>query len=148
MKFYRNETMDGNKYHSLLQYHVLPELRQLNGGNLDGMVWQQDGAPCHVTNRNMRYLDSQFGDRVISRKFIRGREWPPRSPDLNPCDFCLWGLLKSKVYTPRPATLDQLQNNIMQEVAALDPQMLTRCILDLKIRAHMCIANNGGHVEG
>ena len=62
LKFYRNETMNGFSYHSLLQYHVLPELRQWNGGSLATLVWQQDGAPCHVTNRNMQYLDSQFGD--------------------------------------------------------------------------------------
>ena len=24
--------------------------------------------------------------------------WPPRSPDLTPLDFCLWGLMKSEVY--------------------------------------------------
>ena len=107
--------MNGPLYHRLLQYHVLPELRQWNGGNLDRLVWQQvfvssfqgavytfenawqDGAPCHVTNANMRYLDSQFAERVISRKPVRGRDWPARSPDLNPCDFCLWEYLKSKV---------------------------------------------------
>ena len=57
----------------------------------------QDGAPCHCTNQNMRYLDSQYQDRVVGRKSIRGRDWPARSPDLNPLDFFLWGFLKSKV---------------------------------------------------
>ena len=41
LKFYKNETMNGARYHSLLQYHVLPELRQWNGGDLDRLVWQQ-----------------------------------------------------------------------------------------------------------
>jgi hypothetical protein len=45
----------------------------------------------------MKYLDSQFQDRVVSWKLVRGRDWPARSPDRNPCDFCLWGYLKSKV---------------------------------------------------
>ena len=36
LKFYHNETMTGGKYHALLQYHVLPELRRSNGGNLNG----------------------------------------------------------------------------------------------------------------
>ena len=36
LKFFRNpETIDGPRYHSLLQYHVLPEIRAINGGNLD-----------------------------------------------------------------------------------------------------------------
>ena len=70
----------------------------------------------------MRYLGNQFGDRVISRRYLRGREWPPRSPDLSPLDFCLWGYLKSKVYSPRPATLNELQAIIVREVAQIDEE--------------------------
>ena len=36
LKFWRSpDTITGQVYHSLLQYHVLPEIRALNGGNLD-----------------------------------------------------------------------------------------------------------------
>ena len=35
----------------------------------------------------MRYLDRQFQNRVLSRKPIRGLDWPAQSPDLNPCDY-------------------------------------------------------------
>ena len=38
LRIYRNETMNGAKYHSLLHHHVFPELRAWNGGNLDGLV--------------------------------------------------------------------------------------------------------------
>ena len=135
LKFYRNETMNGFRYHSLLQYHVLPELRQWNGGSLATLVWQQDGAPCHVTNRNMQYLDSQFGDRVISRKSIHGRDWPARSPDLNPLDYFFGGFLKAKVYTPWPRNLDELEANIRREVANLQPAMVAWTLMDIKSRA-------------
>ena len=62
LKFFEDMTMDGRTYHSLLQYHVLPELRRQNGGNLHGLVWTQDGAPCHITQANIQYLDNQFED--------------------------------------------------------------------------------------
>ena len=101
LKFYKNKTMDGRTYHSLLQYNVLPELRVWNGGDLRRLVWTQDGAPCHVTLNNMLYLDAQFGDRVVSRKPIQGRDWPARSPDLNPCDFFLWGLFEVQSVQPK-----------------------------------------------
>ena len=78
LKFYQNKTMTGPEYHKLLQYDVFPELRDLNGGSLDGLWWQQDGAPCHVTDQNMTYLDSNFQSRVISRRSIRGIDWPAR----------------------------------------------------------------------
>ena len=60
----------------------------LKSGN--GMV--ETLQPLYVTNRNMLYLDSQFQDRVVSRKSTRGMDWPARSPVLNPCDFFLMGV--------------------------------------------------------
>ena len=147
LRFYRDESMNGQRYHALIQHHVLPEMRLWNGGSLDNLVWMQDGAPCHVTDVNMRYLDRQFQDRVVSRRPIRGRDWPARSPDLNPCDAFLWGYLKSKVYCPRPTTLDQLETSIRREVAALDPEMLLKVVRNIRTRAERCIAVNGGHFE-
>ena len=147
LKFYRNESMNSQMYHALLQHHVLPEIRVWNGGSLNNLVWMQDGAPCHVTDMNMRYLDRQFQDRVVSRRPVRGRDWPARSPDLNPCDTFLWGYLKSKVYCPRPTTLDQLESNIRREVVALDTEMLLRVVRNIRTRAEKCIAANGGHFE-
>ncbi|GBN71564.1 hypothetical protein AVEN_99090-1 [Araneus ventricosus] len=39
--------------------------------------------------------------------------WPPRSPDLTPCYFFLWGYVKDKVYVPpMPPTLQALQKHI------------------------------------
>ena len=75
------------------------------------------------------------------------RLWPPRSPDLSPLDFCLWGYLKSKVYSPCPATLNQLQANITREVAQLDPVMVRRAMLDMSARAVKCITTGGGRFE-
>ena len=144
---YRNQSLTGPVYKRLLSHTVLPELRLWNGGNLNDLWWQQDGAPSHVTHGNMRYIDRNFQERVLSRKPIRGLDWPARSPDLNPCDFCLWGVLKSKVYTPRPATLDDLEANIRREVAALDPEMMRRAIMDMRKRAELCIAAGGDHFE-
>ncbi|GFX99874.1 uncharacterized protein TNCV_259111 [Trichonephila clavipes] len=53
----------------------------------------QDGAPPHITRCVKDVLKHHFTEeRVISRQFRH--LWPPRSPDLNPCDFWLWGHLK------------------------------------------------------
>ena len=52
--------------------------------------------------------------------------WPPRLPDLNPCDFFLWGYLKAKVYEQRPQTLEALKEAIRQEVAAITPEMILK----------------------
>ena len=62
----------------------------MNGGNLDNIVWTQDGAPPHTANRVIDYLDGQFGEKVISKRSLQGMEWPARSPDFNPLDFSVW----------------------------------------------------------
>ena len=50
--------------------------------------------------------------------------WPPKSPDLNPCDYFLWGYLKSKVYTKRPRLVEELKDAILHEIAAITPKMI------------------------
>ena len=90
----------------------------------------------------MRYLDGQFEGRVVSRRAIRGHDWPARSPDLNPCDFYLWGYLKSVVYTPKPRNIAELEAAIRSEIAALDPAICMKAILDVKKRAAKCLAAN------
>ena len=49
--------------------------------------------------------------------------WPPRSPDLTPPDFFLWGYLKSKVYVNKPRTVAELKDNIREEIAAIPAEM-------------------------
>ena len=44
-------------------------------------VWQQDWAPCHVSNRSIEWLKNHCYDQVSKDC------WPPSSPDLNPLDY-------------------------------------------------------------
>ena len=39
---YRNRNMNGQMYNNLLVNSVIPELKGINGGILDPMIWQQD----------------------------------------------------------------------------------------------------------
>jgi len=46
-------------------------------------------------------------------------EFPPRSPDLTPLDFYLWGTLKDVVYRRKPATLAALREEIKMSCRAI-----------------------------
>jgi len=61
-----------------------------------GMYFMHDGAPPHFSRAARDYLDLTFQDRWIGR----GGPilWSPRSPDLNPLDYFLWGHHKYVVY--------------------------------------------------
>ncbi|GFW62831.1 hypothetical protein TNCV_4451801 [Trichonephila clavipes] len=67
-----------------------------------------------------------FGDRLISR--FGPVNWPPRSCDLTPLDYFLWGYVKSLVYADKPQTLDHLEDNIRRVIADIRPQMLEKVI--------------------
>ncbi|KAJ4445621.1 hypothetical protein ANN_12303 [Periplaneta americana] len=70
-----------------------------------------DGAPAHFSRTARRYLDRRFPDRWIGRGGPIA--WPPRSPDLNPLDFYLWGHLKSLVYSSPVPDLESLPYRIV-----------------------------------
>ena len=57
-----------------------------------------------------------------------GIEWPPYSPDLNPCDFFLWGYLKDRVYREAPRTISDLRTSIEQEIKAIGKELLEQVI--------------------
>jgi hypothetical protein len=104
--------------------------------------FQQDGATCHTSRVSMAEIQAFFDDRVISKGL-----WPPRSPDLTPPDFFLWGYLKGRVYRNKPRTLAELEANIRQEIDAVDPDMIARTFLNMERRVQACLDANGGHFQ-
>ncbi|GFW23135.1 uncharacterized protein TNCV_3802351 [Trichonephila clavipes] len=75
---------------------------------------QQNGAPPHW-NKNVReFLNKRLPHRWIGRAGshdLTCLHWPPRSTDLTPCDFFLWGFVKDKVFVrPLPQDLEELNS--------------------------------------
>ncbi|GFT34961.1 putative DD41D transposase [Trichonephila clavipes] len=73
---------------------------ELNNHDVQEQWFQQDGATCHTARVTIDLLKDTFGDRLISR--FRPVNWPPRSCDLTPRDYFLWGYVKSLVYADKP----------------------------------------------
>ena len=68
-------------------------------------------------------------------------------PDLNPCDFFLWGYLKDRVYVPKPNNIEELKNRITEEIQAIPDDMRERAILSFETRLRRVIGLDGGHFE-
>ncbi|PSN52143.1 hypothetical protein C0J52_06461 [Blattella germanica] len=140
----RAVTTNAHCYNMMLRNFIEPELRQRND-EYHNLWFQQYGATVHTANISMATLRGLFPGRVISR---RGDvEWSPRSPDLNVCDFFLWGYLKSKVYENRPRTAADLKQNIRNEVAAIPGVLLQRVMRNFRERLQECVDNNGQHLK-
>ncbi|GBO39420.1 hypothetical protein AVEN_68201-1 [Araneus ventricosus] len=70
-------------------------------------VWfQQDRSPAHHTRVVKQWLNNEFPEKWIG---LHGPvEFPPRSPDLTPMNFYLWGRLRTDVYLPHPLNTAEL----------------------------------------
>ncbi|GFW95857.1 DUF4817 domain-containing protein [Trichonephila clavipes] len=108
-------------------------------------LWfQQDGATCHTARATIDLLKDTFGDHLISR--FGPVNWPPRSRDLTPLDYFLWGYVKSLVYADKPQTLDHLEDNIRRVIADIRPQMLEKVIENWTSRLDYIRASRGSHM--
>ena len=108
------------------------------------MWFQQDGATSNTALVTIDLLKGKFGERVISRN--GPVEWPPRSCDLTPLDFFLWAHIKSLVYANKPATLDDLTDNIQREIANVPVEMCARVVENWVQRIGRCKRARGGHM--
>jgi hypothetical protein len=82
-----------------------------------------DGAQPHFHNLVRSYLDERLSNSWIGRGGPMG--WPPRSPDLTPMDFLLWGFVKHNVYVPKLlTTLHELKTQIREACANTDQEIL------------------------
>ena len=70
--------------------------------------------------------------------------WPPRSPDLTPMDFFLWGYIKKLVYTK---DLNQLKNAIVVAFQLITGEMVTSAFANFVKRLNLVVEANGGHIE-
>ena len=97
-----------------------------------------------------RCATNWLNDKMPQRWMGRGSPnmpWPPRSPDLTPCDFFLWGLVKSKVYKSRPSSVPELKERIIAAFQEVTTDMCQQTVLAYRERLHQLTENGGRHVE-
>jgi hypothetical protein len=72
-------------------------------------------------------------------------EWPPRPPDLTPCDFCMLGVIKHRVYRKKPANVLQMKQQIHEKLNNLDKdKRLCATVCEAVVRrCQMCIKYDG-----
>lgn len=134
-------TVNAVRYRSMITDFLWQELE---GVDIEEVWFQQDGATCHTTRETIDLLQTRFPGRVISRN--GDINWPPRSCDLTPLDFFLWGYLKNKVYVNMPNTIPELKQEIRREIAAIEPALCRRVVENFDQRIRFCHLSRGGHM--
>ena len=140
--FFFENTVTGESYLRMLGDEVIP---QLNATGRQPTWFQQDGAPPHFAHQVRHWLDEHFPDSWIGRG--GPVEWAPRSPDLNPLDFSIWGYLKRKVYREPIRDIGHLRERIAEECRNLPADMLHNVEQNMKRRIVSCFNRDGGHFE-
>ena len=84
-----------------------------------GNIWFQQGGPtCNTVEATLDVLRPIFEDRIISRR--ADVVCPPRSCDLIPLDYYLWGAIKDKCYADKPEKIDALKDNIREAIGEIE----------------------------
>lgn len=139
--FFAEKTVKSVNYLDMLENFVFPQIEGLH----PDIILQQDGAPPHWGTTVRHALDECFPGRWIGRG--GPLSWPPRSPDITPLDFFLWGYVKDIVYQTKVADIDELKARIRNAVATVDIDMLARTWQEIEHRLDILRATKGAHIE-
>jgi hypothetical protein len=115
------------------------------GNNKIKLLTEYEGVTQNVLFRN-----AVLAALMSGRKYD-GRDgpipWPPRSPDITPPDFFLWGYVKDTVYRTPVTSLDELKLRIVAAIETVTPQMLENTCREIEYRLDILRDTKGAHVE-
>lgn len=139
--YFFHEPLTGHRYLNFLQNELPQLLEEVDNIEREQMWIQQDGAPAHYHREVREFLNNHYPQKWIGRDgFIR---WPPRSCDLTPLDFFLWGYIKDRVYVNPPTTPEDMENRIRDACRTITPFMLRNVQGNIVKRLNMCIQVDG-----
>lgn len=104
-------------------------------------TFQQDWAPAHSAGSTMEFCNQNFPKTW-------GKElWPSNSPDLNPMDYAIWGILEKKACSKSHSSIEQLKKSLTRAWAEIPTRTLLTTVKNFRKRLEACVAAEGGHFE-
>ena len=94
-------------------------------------------------------LSSLCRANVQSSSIITKDEWPPNSPDLNPLDYSVWGLMLESYnkLNPKPTSCAELKDALQKIWDALPHTPIQKAVRSFRKRLQSCVRVEGGHFE-
>jgi hypothetical protein len=122
--FYKpGEKVGADAYYKVLRYHVMSWFKaNYPEGNY---VLSQDGAPSHTNNKVQKFCKANFAD------FWPVDFWSSFSPDLNPLNYAVWGVLEQATNRPHSLpNINTLKAAIQEECVKMSKDFLVKsCFL-------------------
>ena len=136
--------INGATYLEHLDNNLLPSMSAIamGCGKQQTFSLQQDGATSHHTEPVLKSIKKNTG-RVFPFS------WPAKSPDLNPCDYYLWGKMEAYIeaMAPQPNDEASLRTAVTVAASAIDKDEIGRAIDSLYERCKMVIETEGARFE-
>lgn len=134
-----HDTINSQRYRDNI---LTPFTESLTLHEIQNCFFQQDGATAHTAKESLDFLRHWFDDRIISKNL-----WPPRSPDLSPPDFYVWGAAKACVYKDSPETIEELQAAIRNFINSVNLPTLQKVFESKCRRVNKCLELQGQHFQ-
>ena len=136
--------LTGETYLWFLQEELTRLLEDVPLNKRGRMYFQHGGDPPHFSREVRNSLNYLFPGRSIG---CGGpHNWPARSPDLSPMDYCVWGWMTELVYNVKLGKRDALLGCILDAADRIRNiqrklQQATRAVHN---RAAACVVAGGG----
>ena len=108
---------------------------------IHGYTFQQDGARAHTARDTITYLEANAPD------FMEPGIWPANSPDLNPVDYCIWGILEAMVYKTKIRDIGHLRQVLLECWNDFPQESIDGGIDQFRPRLRKVIEVEGKHIE-
>ena len=92
-------------------------------GKRDDWIFAKDSAPSDRLNMAQDVLE-----KTLKRRLVKYLEWSSSSPELNPLDYFLGDLVKTKIYQDRAGELFSSEERLKTKMAVWKD-----CATDLKL---------------
>ena len=80
-------------------------------------TFQQDGTTSHTVKISQNFCKEKF------QNFWSKNMWPPCSPNFNPIDFSVWGILQKRACKKKHHSVESLKRNLLKEWEKLPQDM-------------------------
>lgn len=131
--------INAEEYISILEDILIPWLTR--NYDLNKVMLVQDSAPAHASLRVQDFLSRRIP------LYVPKDIWPPNSPDLNPCDFWMWGVIEEKSNSHAHASVSDLKKSIKKAASGIDPEEARRACAAFRGRLERVRDADGGHIE-
>ncbi len=141
-EFFENQTITKEVF-----LHLLLRVRDSIRARRGSRVWiHRTGYHIHMDNAAAHRAD-------VVQRTLDFLQWPqlkhpPYSPDLSPCDFFLFPLLKRKLRGHNFRNIPALKEEILNQIAAVTALQWRRCFKQWIERCRKCLAFRGEYFEG